>query len=149
LRLSTSPDFLQSVIDARWEWVARDGTPKGRLADVFDCCLCVESDSGGVVCTRHGDTLDAHLMFLPKARDVLGQCRDALRLLFLYANTITGAIASDNTAALRLVRRLGFTHTHTTPASFIRKGVAHNTLHFRLTREGWQKATEGLNHVRR
>ena len=145
MRLAETPDFLQSVMEQRWHWVARDGTPKGQLADIFDRCVSLECEDGGAVFVPlGGGVYDAHVMFKPKAKDVRAKCREAIRLMFSLTDCreIVGRIASDNKAALRLVRALGFQHTHTSPASFVRGGVAHDTLHYTL-----RKATEGRANV--
>jgi hypothetical protein len=146
LKLAASPDFLQSVWEARWGWVEQDGT-RGTLADVWDRCIALEGNTGGVIFVPQSNgTWEAHVAFLPKSREVDRAGRHALRAIFSIPSCrqVVASIASDNRAAIRYARRMGFTHTHDA-GTFVRAGIAHARQHFCLTREGWEGHGGPLN----
>jgi hypothetical protein len=145
LKLATSPDFLQSVIDARWEWVAQDDEPRVPLEAAFDLFVCLENEHGGFVFVPKGDDVwEVHTIFLPTVRDALGHAKEAARWMFARPDcqVIVTDVPADNVPAERLTRAMGFEFTGTTPAAFLRKGIRQDVHHFALRKDAWQ-ATEG------
>lgn len=145
MRVSTSPDFLQSVIDARWEWVAQDDEPRVPLAVAFDRLVCLENEHGGFVfIPKGGDVWEVHTLFLPTVRDALGHAKDAARAMFARADCalIVTHVPADNVPAKRLTLAMGFEPTHTESAAFLRKGVRHDVHHYALRKDAW-RALEG------
>jgi RimJ/RimL family protein N-acetyltransferase len=144
LKVSTSPDFLQSVIDARWEWVAQDGEPRVPLAEAFGRIVALENEHGGFLFFPKGYGIwEVHTLFLHGGH-ALRSAREAARHMFARPDctAITTQVPADNTPADKLTRAMGFEHIGTEPKAFVRKGIRHDVHHYALTREGWQ-ATEG------
>lgn len=139
MKVATSPDFLQSVIDARWEWVAQDGEPRVPLSAAFEHVVCLENEHGGFVFVPKGKgAWEVHTIFLPTVRDALGHAKVAAAVMFARpdCDVIVTQVPADNVPAERLTRAMGFTFTHTEPAAFLRRGVRHDVHHFKLERHG-------------
>lgn len=146
LRLSTSPEFLQSVIDAQWKWVAQDDEPRIPLAEVFDQWVCLESDEGGFVFVPMGEGVyEVHTLFLPDAQHVLACGREAAQIMFTATDAVrlVTKVPVDNVPADRLTQKMGASLTHIEPAAFLRGGVRQDVKHYALSRDAWLQATEG------
>ena len=142
MKVATSPDFLQSVIDAVWGWVAQDDEPRVPLSAAFDRFVCLENEHGGFVFVPHGGgEWEVHTLFLPTVRDAYSHAREAAAHMFARGDCdrITTQVPADNVPADRLTRRMGFEFTHTEPAAFLRNGVRHDINHYALRKDAWQE----------
>jgi hypothetical protein len=140
MKVATSPDFLQSVIDAVWHWVAQDDEPHVPLASAFEHVVGLEFEDGGFVFIPHGDTWEVHTLFLPGAKDPFSCAREAAAYVFSHGcERITTEVPADNVPADRLTRKMGFTLTHTEPQAFLRGGVLHDVHHYELRKDAWQE----------
>ena len=144
MKVAQSPDFLQSVIDAQWAWIAQDGEMPVPLADVFDAVLCLEWDDGGFIFLTKGEgTVEVHTLFLPKAKNPKACAEQAAAFIFGHGfDRIVTHVPADNRHADRLTRRMGFTRTHTEPVAFLRNGIKHDVHHYALVKDDWQGARE-------
>lgn len=145
MKVATSPDFLQSVIDARWDWIAQDDEPHAPLSAVFDRFVALENEHGGFLFFPKGEGVwEVHTLFLPTVRDALGHAKDAAKHMFARTDcdAIVTQVPADNVPADRLTRAMGFEHIGVEPQAFLRKGIRQDVHHYALTRERWQ-ATEG------
>jgi hypothetical protein len=141
VRLATSPDFLQSVMERVYGWVAQDDEIDADLSALFPTCLFLEFETGGfVVQPLGGGRWEVHTLFLPGSRDVAACGAEAADFVFNHtdAQLVVTRVPVDNRAADRLTRRMGFAYTHTEPAAFLRKGVRHDVKHYALSRAAWQ-----------
>jgi hypothetical protein len=145
VKVSTSPDFLQSVMDAVWQWVAQDDEERVPLAPFFDRLVCLEWPEGGFVFFPKGnDVWEVHTLFLPGAKDALSCAKEAAAFMFAGpCQRIVTKVPVDNIPADRLTRKMGFTLTHTEPGAFLRGGVRHNVNHYALSKDAWEQAMEG------
>ena len=149
MRLSASPDFLQSVAnDPRvFPAIASKGRGPFDLSAVWADCIGLEFDTGGWVFHQIAPGVyDAHTLFLPKSLDVRGKAREALAYLFTHGATeIIGRIPADLPHARRLARDMGLTYSHDLPATIGRESGSVAYQEFHLTRQAWLNQTESEN----
>ena len=136
MRVATGPEFLESVANhprvIRAIGCAGDAFAAG---DSWADSIGLEWDEGGIVFHRTAPGIySAHLVFLPKTRDVAAKCADALRYMF----TRTGARVITGTIPLRLRHARQVAKTARMRHLFDCNGFAH----YRLTVQDWRKHRE-------
>jgi hypothetical protein len=142
LKVATSPDFLQSVIDHPQvkPWVAPDGVTDVPLEKVFADGIALEFETGGFFFHRLGDGVyEVHTLFLPGTKNALACCKASAHFLFCATDClrIVTKVPQDNIAADRLTRRMGFRHDYTRESAYLRGGVMHDVAHYSLGLDDW------------
>ena len=102
LRVATSPDFLESVAE---KVLDAAGFKPG---DSWQDTIGLEWDTGGIVFLKHAHRwYSAHLVFLPKTKDIAGKCRQALNYLFTKTDcyVLTGEIPVHLKHAVRIAAK--------------------------------------------
>lgn len=146
MKVSTSPDFLQSVMAARWKAIGRDTDPVPELATIWDRCIGLEWDDGGFFFFRVGDGVyEVHTQFLEGAKNPLACAREAVAHMFTHTDctTISTMVPADNIPAGRLTLAIGGEYVGSEPRAFLRNGELHDIHYYALTKDGWLRATEG------
>ena len=142
MRVSTSPDFLQSVAnDPRvFPAIASKGRGAFDLSAFWADCIGLEFETGGWVFHRIAPGVyDAHTLFLPKSVDVRGKAREALRYMFTHGATeILGRIPVDLPHARRLARDMGLTYLRPLDMTVQRESGPVPLHEHHLTRQAWE-----------
>lgn len=132
MKVATSPAFLEACANhpkvlPNISFAGERFTFGAHWAD----CIGLEWDDGGIVFNRVApDEYAAHLLFLPKARDVPAKCRSALVYLFAKgALAVYGEIPERLPHVHRVARRAGMEE--------ITRG--HGNVLFRLTAQQWHR----------
>jgi hypothetical protein len=83
-----------------------------RCGEPWERTVALEWDEGGVVFVEQAPgVFSAHVLFLPKTRDVAGKVQQALDYLMpALADTVLADFQSDYRHVRALAERLGFTH---------------------------------------
>jgi hypothetical protein len=113
MRVSDSPDRLESIANSPRIRPYLGGTGEVRAGDTWASSIGLEWPDGGVVFMAAGDDVfDAHLVFDRGAHDTLHKCREALRHLFTRtrARKVTGNFPTNFRHVRRLVTALGMRH---------------------------------------
>lgn len=154
MKVSTSPDFLQSVIDKVWKWVARDDESPEQtrqlLEQLWDRCIGLEWPEGGFLLIPKGPgTYEIHTLFLPVVKDPVACGNEAAEYVFCLTDCtrVVTQVPADNIAADRLTRKMGFTLERIEPAAFLRNGIHHDVKHYALTKDGWLRSRECLSQA--
>lgn len=146
MKISASPDFLQSVMDhpAVRPWLGPDGVDSScQLSAIFDQGIGIEFDGGGFFFHRLGDgVVEVHTFFLPHTKGVAGFCDEAAEYLFCGTEVtkIVTKVPEDNAPARKLTERVGFRLDYVRPAAFIRGGIAHDVRHYSWDADLWARS---------
>lgn len=144
MKVATSPDFLQSVIDHPevFPWLVPDGVTQGSLADMFDQGITLEFETGGFFFHQLGEGIyDAHLCFLPGTENAIECGQEAARYMFCATdcNRILARVPLDNPKAYRFAEKMGFVKEWLRPRACLRNGEQHDMQHFALTLDVWAR----------
>jgi hypothetical protein len=112
VRRATAPDFLESVANHPRVRPYIGGSGEFRCGDSWARTIALEWDDGGVVFLEEGPGVySAHLVFLPKAKDVLGKCQQAMAYLMpQHADRLLCDFPSRYRHVRKIVERCGLTH---------------------------------------
>lgn len=119
MRRATAPDHLERIANHPRVRPFIGGTPESkasefRAGESWARTIALEWDEGGVVFIEEGPGVySAHLVFLPKTRDVIGKVAQALDYLMPdHADRVLADFPVGFRHVRRLAERLGFTHHH-------------------------------------
>lgn len=149
LRLSTGPEFLESVANDKrvFPWVSATAEPIS-LAAIWPTCIGIEFETGGFLFQKLGPACyEVHTLFLPKSRGVLDCARVAASFMFCATECeeILTKVPVNNVAARRLTEKMGFAKEFSRRAAF----GAQDVDYFRLSLKGWMFQEPRLAEVGR
>jgi hypothetical protein len=114
VRRATAPDHLERIANHPRVRPFIGGSGEFRAGESWDRTIALEWDEGGVVFLAEAPGVySAHLVFLPKTKDVAGKVRAALDYLMPdHADRVLADFPSGFRHVRRLAERIGFTHHH-------------------------------------
>ncbi|MHC9085340.1 GNAT family N-acetyltransferase [Luteimonas sp. RIT-PG2_3] len=142
MRISTSPDFLQAVMDDERvsRWVSQDGDGHAELASIWGEMLGLEFDTGGFLFHDLGDGVrEVHTLFLPKSVGVEACAEQALSHVFCQTGCmrVVTKVPAINRAARRLAEGAGFRLDYTIPDGWRSRGKRYDLHVLSLDFDSW------------
>ncbi len=145
MRVASSPDFLQSVIDHPKvrPWLVQDHDPeKIPLSVVFADGVGLEFETGGFFFHRLGEGIyEVHTLFLPGADNALQCCEAAAHFMFCATECtrIITKVPEDNVPAWKLTEKMGFLKEYVRNQAYTRGGKQHDVRHYALPMDVWAR----------
>lgn len=145
MRVATSPDFLQSVIDHPQvrPWLVQDHDPeKIPLSLVFDQGIGLEFEDGGFFFHNLGDGVyEVHTLFFPSVKDAFACCQAVAHFMFCATDCtrIVTKVPADNVPAWRLTEKMGFIPEYVRSKAYTRGGKQHDVKHYALPMDVWAR----------
>lgn len=112
MKRAASPDFLESVANHPRVRPFIGGTGRFEAGASWGRTIALEWDDGGVVFLEEAPgVVSAHILFLPKAKNVIGKCREALAYVMpQHADTVLADFPSGFRHVRKIVEACGLTH---------------------------------------
>ena len=143
MKIATSPDFLQSVIDHPGvrPWLGQDSQAGPLpLSAVFDQGIGIEFETGGFFFHRLGDGVyEVHTLFFPGTTEAFRACQAVAHYMFCgtECTKIVTKVPEDNVPAWKLTEKMGFRADYVRPKAYTRGGRAHDVRHYSLHMDDW------------
>lgn len=112
MKRATDPAFLESVANHPRVRPFLGGEGSFRAGESWARTIALEWDDGGVVFLEEAPGVySAHILFLPKAKDVLAKCREAMAYLMpAHADRLLADFPAGFRHVRRIVEACGLTH---------------------------------------